>query len=61
MLSEIKKSQRKIIKELDYIKIRNFCHLKKQNGKTANAKDLLIGNVTGKGLINDTLIDIKHS
>lgn len=29
MLSEIKKSQRKIIKELDYIKIRNFCHLKK--------------------------------
>ena len=29
MPSEIKKSQRKIIKELDYIKIRNFCMLKK--------------------------------
>ena len=31
MLSEIKKSQRKRIKELDYIKIRHFCTYKNKN------------------------------
>lgn len=63
MLSEIKKSQRKTIKEFDYTKIRNFCMSKKatkMERQPTNAEDLFVANMIGKGLINNISVNIKH-
>lgn len=68
MLSEIKKSQRKTIKEFDYTKIRNFCMSKKKKKTTkmerqpTNAEGLFVANMTGKVLINNNIfVNLKHS
>lgn len=66
MLSKIKKSQRKTIKQFDYIKIRNFCMSKKKatnmERQPTNAEGLFVANTIGKGLINNNIfVNIKHS
>lgn len=51
MLSEIKKSQRKTIKEFDYIKLETSTSKKKatkMERQTTNAEDLFVANMIGK-------------